>query len=86
MPGSAELSRASRDGVPRLTFHKFALDVDQPVLDARIEARTDAMLAAGFLDEAERMERVPWRPTRSGIPRRSPFSRDFPPPPSFANI
>jgi tRNA dimethylallyltransferase len=38
-----------------LTFRKVALDVDQAILDGRIEARVDAMLAGGFVEEAERI-------------------------------
>jgi tRNA dimethylallyltransferase len=36
-------------------FHKAVLEVEQEILDARIEARVDAMLAGGFLEEAERI-------------------------------
>ncbi len=36
-------------------YRKFALEVEQPVLDARIEARVEAMLKSGFLEEAERI-------------------------------
>ncbi|MBD5633189.1 MAG: tRNA (adenosine(37)-N6)-dimethylallyltransferase MiaA, partial [Candidatus Eremiobacteraeota bacterium] len=36
-------------------YLKVALDVAQPVVDARIAARVDRMLAAGLLDEAERV-------------------------------
>jgi tRNA dimethylallyltransferase len=36
-------------------FHKFVLDVPDDELIARIRTRTDAMLAAGLLDEAERI-------------------------------
>jgi tRNA dimethylallyltransferase len=39
-------------GVPVL---KLALDVDDGTLDARIAARVDGMLAAGFIAEAERV-------------------------------
>jgi len=40
---------------PALAFRKIALEVDQAILDGRIEERVDAMLAGGFLEEAERI-------------------------------
>jgi tRNA dimethylallyltransferase len=40
-----------------LRTYKVALEVPQSVLDERIAARVDAMLAAGFVDEAERIGR-----------------------------
>ncbi len=46
-------SRSLRDA--GIAFAKFALDVSAPELDARIERRVDAMLAAGLVDEAERI-------------------------------
>lgn len=39
----------------QIPFVKLALDVPLDVIDARIEARADAMLAGGLLDEAERI-------------------------------
>jgi tRNA dimethylallyltransferase len=39
----------------KIPFVKLALDVPLDVIDARIEARADAMLAGGLLDEAERI-------------------------------
>jgi tRNA dimethylallyltransferase len=39
-------------GIP---FVKYYLDIDAAVLEERIHARTDAMLAAGFVEEAERV-------------------------------
>jgi tRNA dimethylallyltransferase len=49
---SAECARPSLRslGIP---FVKLALDVDDAVLDARIAARVDAMLAAGLVEEAQ---------------------------------
>ncbi|HEY5257833.1 MAG TPA: tRNA (adenosine(37)-N6)-dimethylallyltransferase MiaA [Candidatus Baltobacteraceae bacterium] len=38
-----------------VSFAKFALDVPLAQIDARIERRTDAMLAGGLLEEAERV-------------------------------
>jgi len=38
-----------------LAFKKVALEVDQAILDGRIELRVDAMLAGGFVEEAERV-------------------------------
>jgi tRNA dimethylallyltransferase len=39
----------------KIPFVKLALDVPLDVIDARIEARADAMLAGGLLDEAEQI-------------------------------
>ena len=55
-PGAAERGAA----VPTLRTlelgaYKLVLDVPTAELDARIEARTDAMLAAGIIEEAERV-------------------------------
>jgi len=46
-------ARSLRDA--RIAYLKVALDVPLEVLSRRIEARVDAMLAAGFLAEAERV-------------------------------
>ncbi len=53
-PDTAALPRSAA-ALPRFAYRKFALEVDQALLDARIEARVDAMLAGGFLAEAERI-------------------------------
>ncbi len=63
-----EIALADRDGVPVLTestadnlrvrgitYRKLYLDIDREVLAERIALRTDAMLANGLIDEAERI-------------------------------
>ena len=49
-PGALET--LSVHGIP---FRKFFLDVPLPELDARIERRTDDMLASGLIEEADRV-------------------------------
>jgi len=63
-----EIALADRDGVPVLVestadnlrvrgipYRKLYLEIDREALAERIAARTDAMLANGFIDEAERI-------------------------------
>jgi tRNA dimethylallyltransferase len=57
---AAERVRADRASgatlrAAKIPFVKLALDVPLEVIDARIEARADGMLAGGLLDEAERI-------------------------------
>jgi tRNA dimethylallyltransferase len=56
--GDAAVSVAARPATLRsagLPFLKVALDVDPALVDARVAERVDRMLAAGLLDEAERI-------------------------------
>ncbi|HTZ53498.1 MAG TPA: tRNA (adenosine(37)-N6)-dimethylallyltransferase MiaA [Candidatus Acidoferrum sp.] len=56
-PQSLNADRASTATLraSQIPYVKLALDVPMDVIDARIEARADAMLASGLLDEAERI-------------------------------
>lgn len=51
-PNERRAATLSQAGIPSLLV---ALDVPLPELDARIAARTDAMLSAGLIEEAERI-------------------------------
>jgi tRNA dimethylallyltransferase len=57
-PAESNPHPGANDGAAQgtgLTFRKVVLDVDPAVLEERIAARVDAMLAGGFLAEAERI-------------------------------
>jgi tRNA dimethylallyltransferase len=51
-PAPGEQASLREAGIP---YRKFALEIPDAALDERIAARVDAMLAAGFVDEAERI-------------------------------
>lgn len=46
-------------------FLQAGLEIDRSELDRRIDARFDAQMAAGFLDEVERVRRAGWGQTAS---------------------
>jgi len=57
-----------------LPFLKIALDVDAALLEARIAARVDAMLAAGFVAEAERIGADAVAADAVGYPQASAYA------------
>jgi len=61
-------------GTPYL---KIFLDVDEPALRERIAARTDAMLQAGFIEEAERVGPEAVAATAVGYPQAIAFVRGW---------
>jgi tRNA dimethylallyltransferase len=54
-------------------FRKFVLETEQSELDRRIESRVDAMLAGGFLEEAERIGPSAVAANAVGYPEASAF-------------
>jgi len=57
----------------RIPFVKVALDVPLATIDARIDARTDVMLAQGLLDEAERIGAAAVAANAVGYPQALAF-------------
>ncbi len=60
-----------------IPFVKLALDVPLDAIDARIEARADAMLAAGLLDEAERIGERAVAASAVGYPQALAYLRGW---------
>lgn len=60
-----------------IPFLKIFLDVDRAQLDRRIEARTDAMLDAGLIEEAERIGEDAVAASAVGYPHALAYSRGW---------
>ena len=78
-PESANPDRSSNatlraSGIP---FVKLALDVPLDAIDARIEARADAMLLDGLLDEAERIGEGATAANAVGYPQALAYLRGW---------
>lgn len=69
-----ELASLQSSGI---AFAKVFVGMDQDVLDERIAARTDAMLACGFLDEAERIGDDAAASSAVGYPAAHAFLRGW---------
>lgn len=53
------------DRYPPTRFAQAGLEIDRDILDRRIDARYDAQMAAGMLDEVERVRTAGWSKTAS---------------------
>jgi tRNA dimethylallyltransferase len=78
-PESVNADRASTATLraAEIPFVKLALDVPLDVIDARIEARTDAMVGGGLLDEAERIGERAIAASAVGYPQALAFLRGW---------
>jgi tRNA dimethylallyltransferase len=71
---STPLTTFATVGIP---FAKIALDVPIAQVDARIETRVDAMLAAGLVEEAERIGTDAMAATAVGYPQSLAYQRGW---------
>lgn len=83
-----EVALAPRDAVRRagavptlqsmqIPFAKVFIDIEQPELDARIAKRTEAMLDAGLIDEAQRVGNDAVAASAVGYPQANAFLRGW---------
>jgi tRNA dimethylallyltransferase len=75
-PGATSAPRRSLRTLEIPTL-KIAIDVDDAVLDARIAARVDRMLAAGFVDEAGHVGAEAVASDAVGYPQALAYARGF---------
>jgi len=75
-PGATNAPRRSLRTLAIPTL-KIAIDAADVVLDERIAARVDQMLAAGFVDEAERVGAEAVASDAVGYPQALAYARGF---------